>query len=110
MAELEKELGLALEEEQGKSPSAGTPTSPSPCSVEALQDEAQSREYTETTGSRLEELQDVSRHGTTQGLEEWKQRRLVMVEGGGVAIRQQEELAGQKMSSGGQLWVISRTW
>lgn len=74
MAELEKELGLALEEEQRKSPLAGTPTSPSPCSVEVPQDETQSRERTETTGSRPEELQDVSRHGTTQGLEEWKQR------------------------------------
>lgn len=52
MAELEKELGLALEEEQGKSPPAGTPTSPSPRSVEAPQDETQSRERTETTGSR----------------------------------------------------------
>ncbi len=35
MAELEKELGLALEEQQVKSSSVGAPTSPSPCWVEA---------------------------------------------------------------------------
>jgi len=39
MAELEKELGLALEEDQVKSSSASAPTSPNPRSVEALQDE-----------------------------------------------------------------------
>ncbi len=60
MAELEKELGLASEEEQGKSP----------------QDETQNRERTETTGSGPEELQDVSRHGTTQGLESRSSGRL----------------------------------
>jgi hypothetical protein len=36
MAKLEKELGLALEEEQVKSPFAGGLTSPSPYLVEAL--------------------------------------------------------------------------
>jgi hypothetical protein len=56
MAELAKELGLALEEEQGESPLAGTPTSPSPRSAEAPRDETQSRERSETTGSRPEEL------------------------------------------------------
>jgi hypothetical protein len=35
MAELEKELGLALGEQQVESSLAGTPTSPSPRSVEA---------------------------------------------------------------------------
>lgn len=39
MAELDKELRLALEEQQVESSSAGTPTSPSPRSVKALQDE-----------------------------------------------------------------------
>jgi hypothetical protein len=38
-AELEKELGLALEEQRVESSSACTPTSPSPRSVEALQSE-----------------------------------------------------------------------
>ena len=38
IAELEKELSLALEEQQVESSLAGTPTSPSPRSVEALQD------------------------------------------------------------------------
>jgi hypothetical protein len=56
IAELEKELRLALEEQQVESLSAGTPTSLSPHSVEALSDETQSRERTETTGSRPEEL------------------------------------------------------
>jgi hypothetical protein len=95
-AELEKELGLALEEQRVESSSAGTPTSPSPRSAEAPQSEIQSREHTETTGSRPEELQNISRHGTAQGLEEWEQLETeVVVEGGGVAMRQQEELALQ---------------
>ena len=73
--------------------SAGTPTSPSPRSVEAPPDETQSRERTETTGSRLEELQDTSRHGTAQGLEERElQETEVVVEGGAVAMQQQKEL------------------
>lgn len=63
MAELDKELGLALIE-QGNSSSASSPTSPCPRSVEAPQDEIQSRERSETTGSRPEELQDAFRHGT----------------------------------------------
>jgi hypothetical protein len=97
---LEKELGLALIE-QGNSSSASAPTSPRPHSAEAPQDETQSRERTETTtGSKpeelQEELQDVSRHGTAQGLEEWEQQETeVVVEGGGVAM-QQEQLAAQK--------------
>ena len=66
MAELEKELGLALEEEQVKSLSANALTFPSPRSVEAPQDEIQSRERSEATGSRPEELQEVCRHGTAQ--------------------------------------------
>ena len=91
MAELEKELGLALGEQQVKSSSAGTPTSPSPRSAEASQDEIQSRERSEATGSRPEELQDACRHGTpAQGLEEWEQRESEVVfvaEGGGVAMQ-----------------------
>jgi len=104
MAELEKELGLALGEQQVKSSSAGTPTSPSPRSAEASQDEIQSRERSETTGSRPEELQDACRHGTpAQGLEEWEQREsevVFVVEGGGVAMQQQEELVAQKEELG----------
>ncbi|KAE8440871.1 hypothetical protein EG329_006358 [Mollisiaceae sp. DMI_Dod_QoI] len=98
MAELEKELELALAE-QGNSPSASAPTPSRPRSVEAPQDEIQSRERTETTGSRPEELQDASRHGTAQGLEEWERQETEMVaEGGGVAMQEQEqeELAAQK--------------
>jgi hypothetical protein len=56
IAELEKELGLALEEQQVESSSASTPTSPRPRLVEAPLDETQSQERTETTGSRPEEL------------------------------------------------------
>jgi hypothetical protein len=64
MAELEKELGLALGEQQVESSSAGTPTSPSLRSAEAPQDEIQSRQRSETTGGRPEELRDASRRGT----------------------------------------------
>ena len=95
MAELEKELGLALEE-QVKSSSASAPTSPSPRSVEAPQDEIQSRERSEATGSRPEELQEVSRHGTAQGLEEWEHREsevvMVVEELGQPAVGDQQDL------------------
>jgi hypothetical protein len=110
MAELEKELGLALVE-QVNSSSASAPSSPRPRSVQASQDESKSRESTEITGSRPEELRDTSRHGTpAQGLEEWEQRETRVVEtpgrseprggelvgeAGGVAMQQQEELEGQ---------------
>lgn len=110
MAELEKELGLALGEQQVESSSASTPTSPSPRSAEAPQDEIQSRECSETTGSRPEELRDACRRCTpAQGLE-WEQRETrvaveslggrvpgeeaLVGEAGGVEIRQQGELAG----------------
>ncbi|KAH6704184.1 hypothetical protein BKA61DRAFT_183702 [Leptodontidium sp. MPI-SDFR-AT-0119] len=99
MAELEKALGLALEEQHVESSSAGTPTPLSPRSVEAPPDETQSRERTETTGSRPEELQDTSRYGTAQGLEEWELQETEVVERGGVAM-QQEELAAQKEELG----------
>jgi hypothetical protein len=77
--------------------SAGTPTFQSPRSVEEPQNGIQSREYTEATSSRPEELQNGSRHGTTaQGLEEWGQRESeVVVEVGGV-VMQKQELAAQK--------------
>ena len=68
MAELEKELGLAL----GVviDPHTYLPKS---SSAEAPQDEIQSRERNETTGSRPEELRDACRCGTpAQGLE-WEQ-------------------------------------
>jgi hypothetical protein len=101
MAELEKELGLALKKQRVESLSAGTPTSPRPRSVEAPHDETQSREHTETTSSRLEELQNTSRHGAAQGLEEWEQQETeVVVEGGAVAMQQQEELAAQNEELG----------
>lgn len=118
MARLEKELGLVLEEEQVKSPFAGAPTSPSPRSVEAPRDEIQSRERSETAGSRPKGLRGACRCGTlAQGLE-WEQRETrvaveslrrelgeeaLIEEAEGVEIRQQGELAG------GQPWVISRT-
>jgi hypothetical protein len=94
MAELEKELGLVLGEQQVESLLAGTPTSLSPRSVEAPQDEIQSQERSETTGGRQEELRDASRRGSpAQDLEWWEQRETqVVVEEGAVAMQQQEEL------------------
>ena len=88
MAKLEKELVLALEEQQVESSSAGTLTSPSPCSAGAPQDETQIRERTENTSSRPEELQDTLRHDIARGLEGWEQQEteVVVVEGGAVAI------------------------
>jgi hypothetical protein len=83
MAELEKELELALVE-QVDLLSTSAPSLPCPRLVEASQDEVKSRERTETTSSRPEDLRDVSRHVTGQGLEEWEQRETeVVVEGGG---------------------------
>ncbi len=70
MAELEKELGLALEEQQVELSSAYILTSPSPRSAKAPQDKTQIQECTENTGSRPEELQDTSQHGIAQGLKE----------------------------------------
>ncbi len=94
IAELDKELGLALEEQQVESLSAGTPTSPSPRSVEAPQDETQIRERTENTGSRPEELREAFRHNSpAQDFEcREQQETQVGVEGGAVAVQQQEEL------------------
>ena len=101
MAKFEKEL-LASEEEQVETPFAGTPSTPSSRSVEALQDETQIREGTETTCNRLEELQDTLRHDIARGLEGWEQQEteVVVVEGGAVAIQQQEELAAQNEKLG----------
>jgi hypothetical protein len=80
MAELEKELGLALEEQQVESLSASTPTPPS-------------REHSETTGSRPEELRDASRRGTpAKDLERWEQQETQVVVKGGAVAMQQEEL------------------
>lgn len=88
MTELEKELGLALEEEQVKSLFAGIPTSPSPHSVETLQ-EIQSREHSETTSGRPEELRDTSRSGTPAQDLEWLEKREthVVVEGGAIVMQ-----------------------
>jgi hypothetical protein len=63
MAELGKELGLTLGGQRVESLSAGAPTSPSPRSAEAPQDEIQSRERSETTGNRPEEAQSQDDHG-----------------------------------------------
>lgn len=88
MTELENELELAFLQQvrlfSAKSPRLS--------SVEALPDESQSREHTETTGSRPEKPQDASPNSTVQGLEEWEQREteVVVVEGGGVAMQQEE--------------------
>jgi hypothetical protein len=102
MAELEKELGLALEKQQVKLSLAGTPTFLSPCSVEAPQDKIQSRERSETTGDRQEELRDASWRDTpAQDLEWWEQQETdVLVERGAVAMQQQVELAAQKEELG----------
>jgi len=97
MAELEQELGLALGEQE--SLSAGTPSSPSPRSGEAPQDEIQSRECSETTDGRLEELQDTSRRGTpAHDLEWWEKREteVVVEEERAIAMQQQEELPSRK--------------
>ena len=81
--------------------SAGTPTLPSPRSVEAPQDQIQSRERSETTGGRLDELRDASRHGTPAQDLEWEQRETrVGVEGGAAAVQQWEELAAQEAEFG----------
>jgi hypothetical protein len=61
---LDKELRLALKEEQVELLLASAFTSLSPRSVEALQDEIWSRECSEPTSGRLEELQDASRRDT----------------------------------------------
>jgi hypothetical protein len=101
MAELEKELGLALEEQQVESLSTGAPTAPSPRLVETPQDETRSRERSETTGSGSEELQDACRRGTPAQDLECEQRETQMgVEGGAVAVQQQEELAAQEEELG----------
>jgi hypothetical protein len=52
----------------------GTPTSPSPHPAKAPQDEIQSREYSETTGSRPEELRDACQRGILAQGHEWEQR------------------------------------
>jgi hypothetical protein len=101
MAELEKELELALEEQQVEPSSVGTPTSPSLRSVEEPQNKTQSREHTEATGIRPEGVQDASRHAiTAHGLEELGPRESeVAVQGRDVAM-QQQELAAQKQELG----------
>ncbi|KAG9245435.1 hypothetical protein BJ878DRAFT_541275 [Calycina marina] len=100
MAELEGELGLALGEQKVESSSVGTPSSPSPRSVEAPQNEIRGRGRSETTGSRPEELQDASRYGTAQRIKEWKRRKTEVVEAGGVAMQEQQELAAQREELG----------
>ena len=62
IAELEKELRLALGEQQVESSSARASTFPSPRSAEATQDEIQSRERSETTGSRPATDLEIDKH------------------------------------------------
>ena len=101
MTELEKELGLALEEQQVESLSASAPTSLSPCSVEAPQNESQSRERSHTTGSRPEEPpRRAARYSSTWYPKCGQRETQVVVEGGAIAIQQQEELAVQKEELG----------
>jgi len=118
MAKLEKEPGLALGEQQVESSSARTPISPSPRSAEAPQDEIQSRERSETTGSRPKELRDACRCSTPAQGFEWEQRKTrvaieslrrrklgeeaLIEEVGGLEVRQQGELAGSLYKS----WVL----
>ncbi|CZR67725.1 uncharacterized protein PAC_17624 [Phialocephala subalpina] len=100
IAELEKELELALAE-QKNSLSASAPTPSRPRSIEARQDEIQSRKRTETTGSKPKELQNASPHGIAHGLKEWEQQETeVVVEGGAVAMQQQKELVAQNKELG----------
>ena len=125
IVELEEGVSLALAE-QVNSSSASAPSSPRTRSVEAPQGEIMCRERTETTGSKPEELQDTSRHGTpAQGLEEWEQRETQVVvetlgrrelregelvgEGGGVRYRSKKRLQDRRKRSGGPLWVMSGT-
>jgi hypothetical protein len=80
-AELEKELGLALEEQ--------------------LQNEIQSRERSGTAGGRLDELRVASRPGTPAQDLEWEQQETrVWLEGGAVTVQQREELAAQEAKLG----------
>ena len=84
------------------SSSACAPVSPHHRLVEAPQDKIQSRERTESTGSRPEEPRDASRHDTpAQAFKEWELREEELVgEAGGVEMQQQEEIAGQKEELG----------
>ncbi|TVY92099.1 hypothetical protein LAWI1_G002737 [Lachnellula willkommii] len=95
MAELEKELGLVLGVIIGSHTYL-----PKSSSAEAPQDEIQSRERNETTGSRPEELRDACRcAGDSVAIELLGRRELgdeaLLEEEGGVEIRQQGELAGR---------------
>jgi len=116
IAELEKELGLALEGEQVESSPAGAPTSPSPRSVEAPEDEIQSREHSETSSSRPEEPRHTCQRGTPtlpSALPPLFPSPQVFLqppesptaptqgpEAGRVEIQQQEELVGQNKELG----------
>jgi DNA primase large subunit len=69
--------------------------------VEVPQNESQSREHSETTGGRLNELRDASRHGIPARDLEYKQRKTqVVVKAGAVAVQQQEELTAQEEELG----------
>lgn len=115
-----------MEEEQAKSPFAGEPIFPSPCSVESPHGKIQSQKRSETTGGRLEELRDASRRRTpTQALEWWERRKTQVVletlgkrelgveelvgEAGGVVIRQQGELEDRPALGDQQNLVVDDT-
>jgi hypothetical protein len=93
-----------LEKEQIKLLFVDVPTSPSPHSVEVPQNEIQNRERNETTSSRPEKPEDVCRYDIpVRDLEKWEQQEsemVVVVEGGGVAMQQQWDLAAQKEELG----------
>ncbi|RDL30462.1 uncharacterized protein BP5553_10340 [Venustampulla echinocandica] len=74
MAELEKELELALVE-QVNSSATSAPGSPILVWSRHHRTRSKVKEWTDPTGSRPEELRDASRYGTpAQGLEELEQR------------------------------------
>ncbi|KAG0644942.1 hypothetical protein D0Z07_9333 [Hyphodiscus hymeniophilus] len=78
IAKLEKELGLALGEQQVESSSASTTASQSLRLAKAPQEDIQSRQQSETTGRRPEELQDTSRR-ETPALELWEKPDLAEI-------------------------------
>jgi hypothetical protein len=89
---------LALGEQEGL-PSAGAPTSPSPRSVEAPQNEIHGGERSEITSIRPQELHGPL-YGTGRGLE-WERQETeiveaVVVEGGGEAIQERKKPSVQK--------------
>jgi hypothetical protein len=90
MAELKKELGLALEEEQVKSSSPSAPTSPSPRSVEEVPRDPESRAQRKPPVADQKNCDASRRSNPAQDLEwlEQQETEVVVVEGGTVATQQ----------------------